>query len=131
VPYIRRSQSANIGSATAQRPGPVRHQADLISQFLFYDRTQTGISRGLSAWGKPSATCSGLRTVVIANDRITAGTGNAFEDLGLPDADARLAKAELARLIGAIVHERGLTQHATASILGVGQPKVSALLAVS
>jgi predicted XRE-type DNA-binding protein len=62
------------------------------------------------------------------NDLITASSGNVFEDLGLPDADDRLARAELARQIGAIICERGLTQQAAASILGVDQPKVSALM---
>jgi predicted XRE-type DNA-binding protein len=55
--------------------------------------------------------------------------GNAFADLGLPDADVRLAKAELGRRIGAIIRERGLTQKAAAEVLGIDQPKVSALLA--
>jgi predicted XRE-type DNA-binding protein len=62
-------------------------------------------------------------------DSIAASTGNVFEDLGLPDAGDRLAKAELARQIGTIIRERGLTQQAAAHILGVDQPKVSALLA--
>jgi predicted XRE-type DNA-binding protein len=63
-----------------------------------------------------------------ANNEITVSTGNVFEDLGLPDADDRLAKAELARQIGTIIGERGLTQTAAGHILGIDQPKVSALL---
>lgn len=63
------------------------------------------------------------------HDFITPSTGNIFEDLDLPDADDRLAKAELARQIGVIVRERGLTQRAAAQALGTDQPKVSALLA--
>jgi predicted XRE-type DNA-binding protein len=63
-----------------------------------------------------------------ANDVITASTGNVFEDLGLPDADDRLAKAELARQIGIIIAARELTQRAAGQILGIDQPKVSALL---
>jgi predicted XRE-type DNA-binding protein len=63
------------------------------------------------------------------HDSITPSTGNVFVDLGLPDADDRLAKAELARQIGAIIRERGLTQKAAAQALGIDQPKVSALLA--
>ena len=58
---------------------------------------------------------------------IVAGSGNIFADLDLPDAEDRLAKAELARMIGAIIRDRGLTQAAAAKILGVDQPKVSAL----
>ena len=63
------------------------------------------------------------------HDTITPSTGNVFEDLGLPDADDRLARAELARQIGAIIRERGLTQKAAARALEVDQPKVSALRA--
>jgi predicted XRE-type DNA-binding protein len=63
------------------------------------------------------------------DDTITASTGNVFEDLALPDASDRLAKAELARQIGSIIRERGLVQQAAAHILGIDQPKVSALLA--
>ena len=59
---------------------------------------------------------------------ITPSGGNVFADLGLPDADDRLAKAELARQIGAIIRERGLTQRTAAQVLGTDQPKVSALL---
>ena len=66
---------------------------------------------------------------MTVDDAIVSSTGNVFADLGLPDADDRLAKAELARQIGMIVRERALTQQAAARVLGVDQPKVSALLA--
>ncbi len=55
-------------------------------------------------------------------------SGNVFADLGLPDAEERLAKAELARQIEHIVKKRRLTQERAAKILGISQPKVSALL---
>lgn len=55
------------------------------------------------------------------------GSGNVFADLGhLRPAEA-LAKAELARKIGAIIESRGLTQAAAAELLQVDQPKVSAV----
>lgn len=60
---------------------------------------------------------------------ITPSSGNVFADLGFPDAEERLAKAELARQIGAITRQRRLTQAAMARVLGIDQPKVSALLA--
>ena len=62
--------------------------------------------------------------------KITAerSSGNVFADIGLPDADEALAKAELARQIGDIIARRRLTQAAAARLLGVDQPKVSALL---
>jgi predicted XRE-type DNA-binding protein len=59
---------------------------------------------------------------------IVASTGNVFEDLALPDAQARLAKAELARRVSAIIAERRLTQVAAADALDIDQPKVSALM---
>lgn len=61
-------------------------------------------------------------------DSVTPSSGNVFADLDLPDADERLAKAELAHQIGAIIRERGLTRRAAARALGIDQPKVSALL---
>ena len=62
------------------------------------------------------------------NADIIASSGNVFDDLGFPDAQERLAKAELARTISAIVRDRGLTQSAAAEILGVDQPEVSPLV---
>jgi predicted XRE-type DNA-binding protein len=50
-----------------------------------------------------------------------------FADLGNPRPAGALAKAELARKIGAIIERRGLTQAVAAEILEVDQPKVSAL----
>lgn len=55
-------------------------------------------------------------------------SGNVFADLGLPGPEDRLAKAELARRIGAIIAERHLTQSEAAALLGIDQPKISALV---
>lgn len=60
--------------------------------------------------------------------RIERSSGNVFEDLGLPDAAALLAKSELVSRICDIIVKRGLTQAQAAEILGVNQPKVSALM---
>lgn len=57
---------------------------------------------------------------------ITKGSGNVFADLGLPDAQERLAKAKLAHEIAVLLGER--TQKEAAVRLGIDQPKVSALL---
>ena len=59
---------------------------------------------------------------------IEAGSGNVFEDLGLPDAGERLAKAELARVIRKIVKERNWTQRRAADVLGIAPPDVSDLM---
>ena len=58
----------------------------------------------------------------------TEGSGNVYQDLGLPDAEERLAKARLAMRIEAIIEKRGLKQVNAAKILGVNQPKISALM---
>ena len=55
------------------------------------------------------------------------GSGNVFADLGFPNAEEMLAKAELAQKINAIITRRRLTQAEAAKLLGVDQPKVSAL----
>ena len=60
--------------------------------------------------------------------KVEKGSGNVFADLGLPDAEGRLAKAELARRIGGIIRERNLNQAEAADLLGIDQPKVSALV---
>ena len=63
-----------------------------------------------------------------AETRIERGTGNLFADLGYPDADERQTKLRLAYSINVILRQRHLTQAATAALLGINQPKVSALM---
>jgi predicted XRE-type DNA-binding protein len=58
----------------------------------------------------------------------TISSGNVFADLGLPNPEEALAKAELAHKIIVLIRARGLTQVQTAKLLGVDQPKVSALM---
>lgn len=58
----------------------------------------------------------------------TLGSGNVFADLELPDAEELLAKAGLARRISEVIRRRGLTQTQAAAVLGVDQPKISALV---
>lgn len=57
----------------------------------------------------------------------TPSSGNVFADLGLPKPDELLAKAELAARIIQEIARRRLTQSEAAAILGIDQPKVSAL----
>ncbi len=54
-------------------------------------------------------------------------SGNVFADLGLSTPDDLLAKAELASKIIDEIQRRRLTQSHAAAILGIDQPKVSAL----
>ena len=55
-------------------------------------------------------------------------SGNVFRDLGLPDADELDIKANLAIKIGQIIARRGLSQVKAAALLGIDQPKVSAIV---
>ena len=60
--------------------------------------------------------------------KIERGSGNVFADLGLPDADAHLLKAELVTRIDEIIRQRRLKQVEAAKLLGLSQPDVSRLL---
>jgi predicted XRE-type DNA-binding protein len=60
--------------------------------------------------------------------KVQVGSGNIFADLGLPNPEEMLVKAELASKIGEIIAARNLTQMDAAEILGIDQPKVSALI---
>ena len=55
-------------------------------------------------------------------------TGNVYADLGYADAGEMLAKARIVAQIGLIIQARKLTQVQAAELLGIDQPKVSALL---
>ena len=59
---------------------------------------------------------------------VTASSGNVFADMGLAEPEVELTKAQLASHIRQIIRRRRLTQVAAASLLGIDQPKVSALL---
>ena len=60
---------------------------------------------------------------------LEASSGNVFADLGLADADEHLIKAGLVVKIDRIIRQRHLTQAAAAQLIGIDQPKVSAMLA--
>ena len=57
----------------------------------------------------------------------TPSSGNVFADLGLPRPNDLLAKAELATKIIQEIQRRRLTQSEAATVLGIDQPKISAL----
>ena len=60
-------------------------------------------------------------------ERITRGTGNVFADLGFPDSVERQAKLHLAYALNQLLDGRKLSQADAAKLLGVTQPKISAL----
>jgi predicted XRE-type DNA-binding protein len=57
-----------------------------------------------------------------------ASTGNVYADLGFSDAGEMLAKARIVAQIGRVLQARKLSQVQAAELLGIDQPKVSALL---
>ena len=59
---------------------------------------------------------------------VTESSGNVFADMGLPEAEDELTKAQLASHIRQAIKRRRLTEVAAAAMMGVDQPKVSALL---
>jgi predicted XRE-type DNA-binding protein len=67
---------------------------------------------------KPSAELSG---------KIVRSSGNVFADLGFADAGERQTKVRLAVAINDLLQRRGLSQGKAAELLGINQPKVSAL----
>ncbi len=52
-------------------------------------------------------------------------SGNVFKDLGLPNAEELLAKAELANAITCVIEDRKISQQQAARITGTSQAKIS------
>jgi len=57
----------------------------------------------------------------------TVGSGNVFKDLGFEKPEEELAKSDLAIQINKIIDQKGWKQKKAAQILGIDQPKISAL----
>jgi predicted XRE-type DNA-binding protein len=64
----------------------------------------------------------------MPTDRVQRSSGNVFADINIPNPSRYLVKAELAARIYKIVQRRRLTQSEAGKVLGINQPKVSALL---
>jgi predicted XRE-type DNA-binding protein len=56
---------------------------------------------------------------------ITAGSGNIFADLKLPDAETHFLKAQIVSEIYRLINERRLTQAQAGKRMGISQPEVS------
>jgi phage-related protein/predicted XRE-type DNA-binding protein len=102
--FQRKSAS---GIRTAKR------DVDLVAERL---KTAERITRNTMA----SKTAEG-------KERVTRGTRNVFADLGLPDAAERQARLRLAYALNQELEARKISQADAAKVLGVTQPKVSAL----
>ena len=59
---------------------------------------------------------------------VHASSGNIFADLDRPDADEAIARVRLAQQIAAIIERQALSQTEAAELMGLDQPKVSALV---
>jgi predicted XRE-type DNA-binding protein len=60
--------------------------------------------------------------------QIEKGSGNVYADLGYPDSEDMLIKAQLVTKIAEIIQQRRLTQAQAAKLLRLTQPKISRLL---
>lgn len=68
------------------------------------------------------------RTEAAKTIAIETSSGNIFQDLGLPKANERLAKAELARGIRHIIRGKHWTQRRAADVLEIAPPDMSDLM---
>jgi predicted XRE-type DNA-binding protein len=59
---------------------------------------------------------------------VTPGSGNVYADLGYENPEEMLLKARLVTLLSKVIKAKGLNQYQAAEVLGIDQPKVSALV---
>jgi predicted XRE-type DNA-binding protein len=60
--------------------------------------------------------------------KVYEGSGNGFADLGLPNPEERLLKANIVSELHRLIKERGLTQVKAVKLIGIHQPDLSLLL---
>jgi predicted XRE-type DNA-binding protein len=60
--------------------------------------------------------------------KVTYASASAFHALGLPDADELVVRADLMRRLSQLIVVRRLTQAQAGKLMGMDQPRVSALL---
>lgn len=60
--------------------------------------------------------------------RIVESSGNVFADLGLPNADEHMLKAQIVVQLRRLIEERMLTQTKAATLIGMAQPDLSNVL---
>lgn len=66
--------------------------------------------------------------MIDEKEKIVRGSGNIFADLGLPDAQNRKLKAQMAMHISRLMKQKGMTQAQLGALVGLDQPKVSKML---
>jgi predicted XRE-type DNA-binding protein len=64
----------------------------------------------------------------VSKTQSAAGSRNVFKDLGIPNPEEHLIKAQLAFKIDSIIKDRGLKQAKAGGLLGIKQPDVLKML---
>jgi len=64
----------------------------------------------------------------MSGKRYETGSGNVFQDIGVPNPEEHLVKAQLVFRIDGIIKKRRLKQVEAADLLGIRQPDVSKML---
>ena len=64
----------------------------------------------------------------MSGRRYEIGSGNVFQDIGVPNPEQHLVKAQLVFRIDGIVKKRRVKQFQVADLLGIRQPDVSKML---
>ena len=64
----------------------------------------------------------------MSNKEYETGSRNVFKDIGIPNAEEHLIKAQLVFKIDAIMKDRGLKQVEAADLFGIRQPDISKML---
>ena len=59
---------------------------------------------------------------------VTVGSGNVFADLGVTEPEMAMKKSQVASKIRETIQERNWTQTEAAEVMGIDQPKVSAIV---
>lgn len=63
----------------------------------------------------------------MSNKNCETSSGNVFADIGIANPEEHLAKVKLTIQINLLIEESGFTQKEAAKLLGIDQPKISAL----
>jgi predicted XRE-type DNA-binding protein len=64
----------------------------------------------------------------MSGRRYEIGSGNVFQDIGVPNPEEHLVKAQIVFRIDGIIKKRRLKQVEAADLLGIRQPDVSKML---
>ncbi len=62
------------------------------------------------------------------SEKITRGSGNVFQDIGVADPDRTLIRAQIMSCVTEMIKERGLSQIQAGKLLDLPQSKVSNLM---